>query len=669
MKDGDSSPIRAPQLSPLKQALLALEDMQGRLAAAERSRNEPIAIIGMGCRFPGADGPVEFWKLLREGRDAIAEVPESRWKIDDYYDPDPDAPGKMSTRWGGFLDGVDRFDPEFFGISPREAVSMDPQQRLLLEVAWEALENAGQGPRDLAASRTGVFVGLTSDEYAQITYRDNDLARYNAYFASGVARSVAGGRISYILGIDGPNMSIDTACSSSLVALHSACQSLRMQECRMALAGGATVVLSPEIGIAFSKAHMMAADGRCKAFDARADGFVRAEGCGVVVLKRLSDARADGDHVLAVIRGSAVNQDGRSSGITAPSGMAQEAVIRIALAQAGVKPEEIGYVEAHGTGTALGDPIEAHAVAAVLGAGRGPQNPLVVGSVKTNVGHLEAAAGIAGLIKTVLALRHEHIPAHLHFEQMNPHIDWGGVPVEIPVRGRAWPRSGRRRLAGVSSFGFSGTNAHVIVEEAPLPEARPSGEERPLQILALSARGEAALEQLGARYADVLERATAPPGDVCFTANAGRAHFEHRLAVTGATVAELRDALRKALPGRRVRVRDGLRPVFLFPGQGAQYAGMGRQLYDTQPVFRAALDQCAEGLRGELETPLLEVLWGDSSDLRSRPPIPSPPCLRSNMRWPNCGATGVWNRRRCWDTASGNTWPPVSPACTRWRTG
>ena len=396
MSSAESIPSGSSHLALLKQAYLALENMQARLAASERGRNEPIAIIGLGCRFPGANDPASFWRLLSEGRDLVIETPESRWKIDDYYDANPDAPGKLSTRWGGFLDRVDEFDPEFFGISPREAAYMDPQQRLLVEVAWEALENAGQGPRDLASSRTGVFVGLTSDEYALLTYRDGDLTRFNTYFASGVARSVAGGRISYILGLDGPNMSIDTACSSSLVALHSACQALRMQECRMALAGGVTVVLSPEIGIAFSKAHMMASDGRCKAFDARADGFVRGEGCGMVVLKRLSDAQADGDHVLAVIRGSAVNQDGRSSGITAPSGMAQEAVIRAALAQAGVRPEEIGYVEAHGTGTALGDPIEAHALAAVLGPGRGAGNPLVVGSVKTNVGHLEAAAGDRG---------------------------------------------------------------------------------------------------------------------------------------------------------------------------------------------------------------------------------------------------------------------------------
>ncbi len=586
MSSADSISSGFPRLSPLKEALLALEDLQARLTASEQRRNEPVAIVGMGCRFPGANDPTSFWELLQAGRDAVVEVPESRWKIEDYYDANPDAPGKMSTRWGGFVDGVDKFDPEFFGISPREAVSMDPQQRLLLEVAWEALENAGQGPRDLAACRTGIFVGLTSDEYAQLSYRSGDLSRFNAYFASGTARSVAGGRISYILGVEGPNMSIDTACSSSLVALHSACMYLRMHECRMALAGGVTVILSPEIGIAFSRAHMMAADGRCKAFDSRADGFVRSEGCGMVVLKRLSDAVSDGDHILAVIRGSAVNQDGRSSGMTAPNGMAQEALIRAALAQAGVRPEEIGYVEAHGTGTSLGDPIEAHALAAVLGRGRDDQNPLVVGSVKTNLGHLEAAAGIAGLIKAVLVLGHEFIPPHLHFESLNPHIDWEGAPVEIPVQGRAWPRGERRRLAGVSSFGFSGTNAHVVLEEAPQPQFRQVAYERPVHLLALTARTESALRELGGRYADVLEDTRFPVGDLCFTANAGRAHFEHRLAVTGSSVEQLRAALLKAIPGRRVLDREGVRPVFQFPGQGAQFPGMGKQLYDTAGVSR-----------------------------------------------------------------------------------
>src|ERR1700733_474462 len=342
---------RIANLSPLKQALLAVENMQGRLAQFERERAEPIAIIGLGCRFPHANGPERFWELLRKGEDAIDEVPAGRWRIEDFYDPNPVAPGKMSTRWGGFLDAVDGFDPEFCGISPREALSMDPQQRLLLEVAWEALENAGQGPRSLLNNPIGVFVGICSDEYLHRFFRDGDLDAFNGYFASGIARSVAAGRISYTLGIEGPNLAIDTACSSSLVAIHTACLYLRSQQCRMALAGGVNVILSPEIGIAFSKSHMMASDGRCKAFDSRADGFVRGEGGGTVVLKRLSEALADGDRILALIRGSAVNQDGRSSGLTAPNGPSQESVIRDALANAGVAPGDVSFVEAHGTGT------------------------------------------------------------------------------------------------------------------------------------------------------------------------------------------------------------------------------------------------------------------------------------------------------------------------------
>jgi acyl transferase domain-containing protein/acyl carrier protein len=607
------SPTRIRNLSPKRLMLLAL-DQQSKLEELERRRTEPIAIVGMGCRFPGAEGgPEDFWRLLELGTSAIAEVPKDRWDVDAYYDPDVDSPGRMATKWGAFLSRIDEFDAPFFSIAGREANSIDPQHRMLLEVCWEALEHAGHSPREFKGTATGVFVGICASDYQTMLLARGE-ETIDSYLASGTASSIAAGRISYALGLQGPSIAVDTACSASLVALHLACQSLRLDECRQALAGGVNIILSPKTTIALSKAHMMAPDGRCKAFDARADGFVRGEGCGVVVVKRLSDAQADGDHVLAVIRGSAVNQDGRSSGITAPNGVAQEALIRTALAQAGVRPEEVGYVEAHGTGTSLGDPIEAHALAHVLGSGRDKENPLVIGSVKTNVGHLEAAAGIAGLIKAVLVLQHEQIPAHLHFQQMNPHIDWGGVPVEIPLRARPWPRGNRRRVAGVSSFGFSGTNAHVILEEAPEPPIRPPASERPLHLLALSARSESALRALGGRYVQVLENCPFPVGDLCFTANAGRPHFEHRLAVTGSSFGQLRDALLKALPGRRVLDREGIRPVFLFPGQGAQYAGMGKQLFDTQPVFRAAIDECAALLREELEIPLLDVLWGGSTE-------------------------------------------------------
>ena len=483
----------------------------------------------------------------------------------------------------------------------------------------------GYSPRKLAGSASGVFVGISANDYQALLLAEGE-AEIDGYLASGTSTSIAAGRISYMFGLHGPSMAVDTACSSSLVAVHLACQSLRAGECRMVLAGGVNVILSPDTTFAFSKAHMMAGDGRCKAFDAGADGFVRAEGCGMVVLKRLRDAEADGDRILAVIRGSAVNQDGRSSGLTAPNGRAQEAVIRAALAQAGVKPEEVSYVEAHGTGTALGDPIEAHALAAALGAGRGEENPLMVGSVKTNVGHLEAAAGIAGLIKVVLSMQHGYIPASLHFKELNPHIDWGGARVEIAAEGREWKRGARPRVAGVSSFGFSGTNAHVIVEEAPEVKRAERGNDRGLHLLALSARSEAALRELGERYAEVLEKGEEELGDICYTAGAGRAHFEHRVAAVGATAEQVRERVLAALPGVRVKTREGIRAAYLFPGQGSQYAGMGKELYETQPVFRRAIEECSGLLEGDGKSGLEEVLWGKSSHLLDETAY-TQPCL------------------------------------------
>ncbi len=605
---------RIEKLSPKRLVLLALE-LQSRLEAVEKESKEPIAIVGMGCRMPGETYGVEaFWDLLATGRNTVSEAPPDRWDVSAYYDPDPDAPGRMSTKFGSFLSHVDLFDAPFFSIARREAVSMDPQQRLLLEVCWEALENAGHSPRKLVGTPTGVYLGMCTNEYQDLLLAQGEAA-IDGYLASGTAPSIAAGRISYTLGLQGPSLAVDTACSASLVAIHLACQSLRTHECRMALAGGVNVMLLPEATIALSKAHMMAPDGQCKAFDARADGFVRGEGCGIVVLKRLSDAVADRDHIWAVIRGTAVNQDGRSSGLTAPNGMAQEALLRQALANAGVKGEEIGYVEAHGTGTALGDPIEAHALAAVLGPGRTKESPLVLGSVKTNVGHLEAAAGVAGLIKVVLSLQHEEIPKHLHFEKLNPHIDWGGVPVEIPAQARAWKRGERKRIAGVSSFGFSGTNVHVILEEGPEPGASVRENERPVHLLALSARTKDALAELVGRYADELQRSHAELGDICYTANAGRAHFEQRVAVVGATAAEVRENLKKSGPGTDARERNGVRPVFLFPGQGSQYPGMGKELYDTQSAFRAALDECASVLDPELGRSLQQLLWHEPADV------------------------------------------------------
>jgi acyl transferase domain-containing protein len=600
----------------LRRALVALERMQAKLDAAEAARRAPVAIVGIGCRFPGgADGPDAFWRLLVEGRDAVAEVPADRWDADAFFDPDPDAPGAIASRHGAFIAGIDRFDPAFFGITPREAEAMDPQQRLLLEVAWEALENAGIAPDRLGGSATGVWVGVVNADYELISRERGGLDRSGPYFASGNAQSVVSGRLSYLLGLSGPSVSIDTACSSSLVAVQQAVQSLRSGETRLAIAGGVNAVLSPESSIAISRYRMLAPDGRCKTFDARADGFARGEGCGIVVLKRLADAVADGDRVIAVIRGAAVNQDGASTGLTAPSGPAQEAVIRAALADAGVRPIDVGYVEAHGTGTSLGDPVEVGAIAAALGADRAAERPVLLGSVKTNLGHLESAAGIAGLIKLALCLQHGRIPPHLHLREPNPLIPWSRLPVRVPVADEPWPEGAQ--VGGVSSFGFSGTNAHILLSaQAPTePEdARP----RPFEAVPLSGRTADALRDAATRLKVALE---AEPhrhvGEIAHTLGAGRAHGRHRLAVRADSTVVLRDGLADWLAGEpTTRVFEGVRPAgdpprvaFLFTGQGAQYPGMGRGLYAGEPVFRDAIDRCDERLRPRLGHPLADLLF------------------------------------------------------------
>jgi acyl transferase domain-containing protein len=621
------------QMTPLQRAVFALQEARAQLEALRQAQREPIAILGCGCRFPGgADSPAAYWRLLAEGVDAVTEVPPERWDVDAWYDPDPEAPGKMYSRWGAFLPDVDRFDAGLFNISPREAAGIDPQQRLLLEVAWEAFERAGLAPDRLVGSATGVFIGLMNSDYARLADHEDAV---DAHTGTGAAASVAAGRLSYAFGLRGPSVVIDTACSSSLVALHLACQSLRTGECRLALAGGVNLILSPTTTVLECRARMLAADGRCKTFDAAADGFVRGEGCGLVVLKRLSDALADRDPILAVVRGSAVNQDGRSSGLTAPHGPSQEAVIRAALAFAGVAPADVGYVEAHGTGTALGDPIEIGALRAALCEERPADRPLVVGSAKTNFGHLEAAAGVAGLIKVVLALQHGEIPPHLHLRRLNPHISLEGG-LEIPTGDpRPWPFPGRR-IAGVSSFGFSGTNAHVVLEQAPEPAAMVSEPDRTHHLLVLSARSEAALDELAGRYREHLQglEPASLPG-LCATAAAGRSHFQHRLAAVAATPPDLAAAL--ALRAGRARRGTAERPpriAFLFSGQGAQSAGMGRLLYDTRPAFRRTLDRCAEGLRalgfpGPDGPSLLEVLFpaNDADDMRLHGTLWAQPAL------------------------------------------
>ena len=613
----DQLPSDTHQLSALQKSLFVVQKLKSKLTEIENAKTEPIAIIGMSCRFPGkANDPESFWQLLHEGVDTIAEVPAQRWDINAYYDPNPDAPGKMYARTGGFLDQVDQFDATFFGISPREAVNLDPQQRLLLEVSWEALENAGQPSNQLTSSETGIFVGIGQNDYAQLQMKFNDPTQIDVYSGTGNGFCFASGRLSYVLGLQGPNMAIDTACSSSLVAIHQACQSLRAKECNLALAGGVQLILSPEITIFLSKARALSQDGRCKTFDAAADGFGRGEGCGVVVLKRLSDAVASRDQILAVIRGSAINHDGPSTGLTVPNGLAQQKLISQALTNAKVAPFEVSYVETHGTGTALGDPIEVESLGTIFGRGRSHDNPLVIGSVKTNIGHLEAAAGIAGLIKVVLSLQHNEIPPHLHFKKPSPYINWDEVPVVVPKSPMPWLSGEKRRLAGVSSLGMSGTNAHIVVEEAPILEAVQAKLERPLHLLTLSAKTKEALKQLALQYENYLAvNPSLDIEDICFTANAGRSHFTHRLAVVVSSSVQVREQLAKFSVGQETaEVFPGCssslpKVAFLFTGQGSQYIEMGRQLYENAPVFRATLDRCDEILRPYLELSLLQVLY------------------------------------------------------------
>lgn len=595
---------------------------------------EAIAIVGASCRFPGAPDLESFWQLLRSGVDAIAEVPPERWDLKSFYDRSPEEPGKMNSMWGGFLEEPDQFDASFFGIYRREAERMDPQQRLVLEVSWEALENASQSPQELAGSQTGVFIGISTNDYGRFQY--DNLTQIDAYTGTGNALSMAANRLSYLLDLRGPSMAVDTACSSSLVAVHLACQNLQSGDCDLAIAGGVNLILTPQLTITFSRSQMMSPEGRCKTFDADADGYVRGEGCGAIVLKRLEDAIANGDNILAIIRGSAVNEDGRSNGLTAPNGLAQQAVIRRALAKAGVQPAEVSYVEAHGTGTNLGDPIEIESLKAVLLEDRTPEKTCAIGSVKTNIGHLEAAAGIAGLIKTVLALQHEEIPRNLHFKKLNPLISLAQTPFSIPTETQPWPQTDRaRRIAGVSSFGFGGSNAHLILEEAPQDRSTtPLPGDRPFHLLALSAKSDRALSLLASRYEAFLQfNRDVSIADVCFAANTGRSHFDYRLAIVHESSQQLGSQLEAFVSGGETvgliwsngsinRQREP-QIAFLFTGQGAQYEGMGQQLYETQPVFSQALDRCAEILDSELKTPLLEVLYpqkpGEIADVAPSP--------------------------------------------------
>ncbi|MEA5550940.1 SDR family NAD(P)-dependent oxidoreductase [Anabaena cylindrica UHCC 0172] len=581
---------------------------------------EAVAIIGIGCRFPGeANSPEIFWQLLKNGIDATSDIPSNRWDIDYYYDSRPQIEGKTYVRRGGFLNAIDQFDAEFFGIAPREAINLDPQHRILLEVGWEALEHAGQAPEKLMSSQTGVFIGLLNADYAKLQVQTGDPTRFNAYYGTGTTLSAAAGRLSYFLGLQGPAMVVDTACSSSLVTVHLACQSLRNGESDLALAGGCNLILSPDSSIYLSQAKAISSDGRCKTFDVTADGYSRGEGCGIVVLKRLSQAIADGDKIWAVIRGSAVNHDGHTSGFTVPNGLSQEDLLRSALDNAGIEPHQVSYIEAHGTGTPLGDPIEVRAISSVFSQGRTPEQPLRIGSVKTNIGHLESSAGIAGLIKVALALHHQEIPPHLHFKNLNPRISLELSNLEIPTKLTPWVRSTELRRAGVSSFGLSGTNAHILLEEAPenLPKADIPEIERPVHILTLSAKTEQALGETVEQYRQYLtENSDLSIADVCYTANTGRSHFSERLAVICTSTLELPTQLTTILESKLTSDSYSVNTkiAFVFSG-GSLFPEIGYQLYNSQPEFRQTLERCSQILEPYFGQSFLEIIYTDLEQL------------------------------------------------------
>ena len=589
---------------------------------------KPIAITGMGCRFPKANNPEAFWQLLRNGQQAISSVPASRWSATDFYDPNPKAAGKTSSCRGGFLDDIEKFDAAFFGISPEEAHHIDPQQRLFLEIAWEALEHAGIAPLGLSDSATGVFSGLCTIDYHRLLYRD--FSAIGPHSGTGTTMSITANRLSYLLNLRGPSMAVDAACSSSLVAIHLACQSLRSGESNLCLAGGVNLILSPDSMISSSQTGLLSKEGACRPFDSEADGYVRGEGCGIVILKRLEDAQANGDSILALIRGSAVNQDGLSNSLTAPNGLAQQGLIQRALAVSEVLAQDIDYIEAHAVGTPLGDAVEFKALKKALKSER--EKPCFIGSVKSNIGHLEAASGVAGLIKVILSLQHEEIPPQLNFEQANPYVDIEESSFEISPMVIPWQRQqSRRRVAGVSTFGFGGTNAHFVIEEAPLKsvKAQPenSKDERPCHLLALTAKSPASLRELAQRYVRLLSdsaeesaqnlsqaRATNDDSsvvsarslaDICFTANTGRSHFNERLCLISNSHEQLQQRLTRFCEGKetelagqflagQVKGRKRPRLAFYFPEPTLGTLRLGQVLYASQPIFQAVFDGCVQ---------------------------------------------------------------------------
>ncbi len=618
-------------------ALVQIDKLQRKLDAKNNEQHEPIAIVGMGCRYPGGiNNPEDYWEALTQGKDCIEDA-NQRWGLEHFYDPDPSVPGKFYSRHLGMMDNIGDFDSNFFGISPREAESMDPQQRILLEVSWHALEQAGCTIESLKGSKTSVFAGIATQDYSFVRSRFSDLDAITPYEGTGNALSVATGRISYLLGLTGPSVSVETACSSSLVSLHLAIQSLRTKESDMALAGGVSLILNPATSVVFSKAMLLSPSGRCATFDKGADGYVRAEGCGMIVLKRLSDAKKAGDNVLAVIRGSAVNQDGRSQGITAPNEIAQTQVIQAALANARVSPEKVEYVEAHGTGTALGDPIEINALASVFSGNHDNNTPLKVGSVKTNIGHSETAAGIAGVIKVALALQHKEIPQQLHFDTPNPHIAWEDIPIKVVDQATKWDMDAP--IAGVSSFGFSGTNAHVIMQG--LPEVKKAGNEgaqnndiqgndvpisneNKLMPLTLSARHPESLKQLAQEISSLLSQKDNVPTlvSLCHSTNQSRSGLSHRLTVLGKNANEFQKKLSDFVEGKEssdtfssITWERLPKITFLFSAVNAKLFERGKDLYQHYPAFKMSFDKCDAVLSKKWGFSLKGILWGDKSEL------------------------------------------------------
>ncbi|HEX9062238.1 MAG TPA: type I polyketide synthase, partial [Clostridia bacterium] len=611
---------------------------------------DKIAVIGIGCRLPGGiNNPGEFWRALSEGKDLTSDLPEDRWSLEKFYDKDKTKPGKLGTYHGGFIENIDKYDPQFFGISQREAPFIDPQQRLMLEISWEAMEDGGLDPHKLSGSDVGVFVSGFTLDYKVLQFKNEAVEHIDTYTATGSMMTMLSNRVSYTYNFKGPSITVDTACSGSLVAVHLACRSLINNECSCALAGGVTVMASPEYTIAETKGGFLAPDGRCKTFDSSANGYARGEGAGVVVLKRLSDAVKDGDQIYAVITGSGVNQDGHTNGITVPNGESQEALMREVYKRANISPSQITYVEAHGTGTPVGDPIEANAIARVVSSERSEGNKCIVGSVKTNIGHLEAAAGIAGLIKTSLVLKHKQIPPHLNLNNPNPKIPFDELCIRVPKTLEPLPQPA---YAGVNSFGFGGTNAHVLLEEAPESGrgnafAKDSYKKEWPYLIPLSGHSEAAVKGMAQKYIDLINDSQ----DEIDLYNLGsmaarRAHHDMRLTVAAKTREELLKGLEgyisgQILPGVSFGKKESekyKKLVFVYTGMGPIWWAMGRQLLEKDPIFRNVVERCDELTKKYSGWSLLEELSADEDKSRLDQPQFSQPANFALQ----AGLTEVW---------------------------